>query len=83
VVDHRASGYDALTMFWRRKNAKKPKQEEAPDEGRQVWAHNPNALTPIVGGGVDLTPVTNDDGQEGKVYSDEIDPEWADPETAE
>jgi hypothetical protein len=70
-------------MFWRRKASKKPKPEDVADDGRQVWTHNPNSLTPIVGGGIDLTPATNDDGGEGKVYSDEIDPEWADPETAE
>jgi hypothetical protein len=68
-------------MFWRRKNSEKSKQEDATDDGRQVWTHNPNSLTPIVGGGVDLTPVTSDD-DEGKVYADEIDPDWADPETA-
>jgi hypothetical protein len=70
-------------MFWRRKGSTKPKQEDVPDDGRQVWTHNPNSLTPIVGGGVELTPSTNHDGDEGKVYADEIDPEWADPETAE
>jgi hypothetical protein len=70
-------------MFWRRKNSKKQRTKEGLDDGRQVWTHNPNSLGPIFGQGPDVGPVTGDDEGKEKVYTDEIDPDWADPDTAE
>jgi hypothetical protein len=70
-------------MFWRRKDPKKPRKEEGPGAARQVWTHNPNSLGPIFGQGAAVGPVRGDDGDKEKVYADEVDPEWADPDTAE
>lgn len=68
-------------MLWRRKSSglKKPSD---PSAGRQVWTHDPRPTEAIFGtfsAGEDLP----DDPSKVRVYADEIDPEWADPATAD
>ena len=68
--------------LWRRRSADPAERPPAPDHDRQVWLRQPkptDALFPQVPGPGDTHPEAGKD----TVYADEIDPAWADPDTAE
>lgn len=68
-------------VMFRRK--KRDPKERHPDSGaeRQLWTRHPSALDALSGRLPDPEPV--DDEDKSQIYPDEIDPEWADPDTAE
>jgi hypothetical protein len=68
--------------LWRRRRSDSHKTPPDPDRDRQVWLRNPSPLDAVIpefSAPGDARPAAGD----GKVYADEIDPAWADPETAE
>jgi hypothetical protein len=68
--------------LWRRKSSGSHKKQPDPDGDRQVWLRDPSPLDAVIpefSAPGDAAPAAGD----GKVYADEIDPAWADPDTAE
>jgi hypothetical protein len=67
-------------VFWRKKRKpKEPPSDSAADA--QIWTREPSALDALSGRLPDPERVGDQDKSD--VYPDEIDPEWADPDTAE
>ena len=69
-------------MFWRRKDSRKSRSEHRSDR-RQVWLRDPSPLDAVAGQFSEIGPIEGADERKSKVYADEIDPAWADPDTAE
>jgi len=67
-------------MFGRRKAAAKKRPADSGDHA-QFWARTPGPLDAMTGQFPGPEPVQGKDKSE--VYPDEIDPEWADPDTAD
>jgi hypothetical protein len=68
--------------FWRRRSSDPAKRQPAPEHDRQIWLRKPkptDALFPRFPAPADTDP---DPGKD-KIYADEIDPAWADSDTAE
>lgn len=67
-------------MFRRKKRDSKTQQDD-PSADAQVWTRQPGALDALSGRLPDPEP---DDGKDkNRIYPDEIDPEWADPDSAD
>jgi hypothetical protein len=67
--------------LWRRKSSDPAKRPPDPEHDRQVWVRQPkptDALIPQF-----PEPDSDPETDKDKVYADEIDPAWADPDTAE
>jgi hypothetical protein len=66
-------------MLWRRKR-RREQPASAKQSVRQYWEHTPTPTDALGGSNPSLGLV--DDSKPAEIYPDEIDPAWADPDTA-
>jgi hypothetical protein len=68
--------------LWRRKGSDPARRPQDAEHDRQVWVREPKPTDALIPQFPELGD-THADAEKERVYADEIDPAWADPDTAE
>jgi hypothetical protein len=74
--------------LWRRRRPDPSERPPDPASDRQVWLRDPKPTDALIPQSLEPDPTAVEPGKDGKdgkdkVYADEIDPAWADPDTAD